>query len=157
MENMPQTPHVKKYINLNHLLLTCYDGEFCRAVWSEKYHPYRLTIAIDKGMVVGGLGMKDDRPNYQMKVTLPFCVVHEVTHCLQPNRQILCRWWKVEYFSGLSFFEANHFVGFSEPANPRIVIESGQRNPILLPPFSCRSFTAPHDPGYYKRIEGRPS
>jgi hypothetical protein len=71
MENMPQTPHVKKYIDLNHLLLTCYDGEFCRAVWSEKYRPNRLTIAIDKGMVVGGLGMKDDRPNYQMKVTLP--------------------------------------------------------------------------------------
>ena len=33
MENMPQTPNVKKYINLNNSLLTCYDGEFCRAVW----------------------------------------------------------------------------------------------------------------------------
>jgi hypothetical protein len=42
MENMPQTPHVKKYIDLNHLLLTCYDGEFCRAVWyiSEDLWPF---------------------------------------------------------------------------------------------------------------------
>lgn len=32
MENMPQTPHVKNCININHSLLTCYDGEFCRAV-----------------------------------------------------------------------------------------------------------------------------
>jgi len=42
MENMPQTPHAKKYIDLNHLLLTGYDGEFCRAV---------IILSTNSGMV----------------------------------------------------------------------------------------------------------
>jgi hypothetical protein len=41
------------------------------------------------------------------------------------------------------------------PVNARIVIVSGQRNGDKGIPFFCRSITTPHEPDYYRRIEGR--